>query len=1005
MHINSYLFTTALTITLLFGQVNAISLDQPLDYIAPLTLDNRDLANGGRAFRGGFENGYWQGDLFSYEVAKDGSVTNPPVWSAADQFSLAEANNPNYWTKRKIVFGATAGGRSFKWDNLTQAQQTMLTRPVVQFIRGYRAGESKPLRQRKNLLGAIIHSNPVYVGAPNADIDTSGYKAFVTANAQRTPLVYVGANDGMLHGFNAATGVEEWAYIPSMLMASLPRLADNPYTPTYYVDGGLKVQDVQFSNSRWHTLLAGSLGAGGKGLFAVNITRPNGQRVLWELHGGSDSDMGYIFGAGSIVKLNDNNWYVANGNGFNSGSGNAVLYLIDVETGAISKKIGVGNRAAGLSAPTFIDVDGDNKVDIAYAGDLRGDMWRFDLRNVKKITVDKIYDGNPAQPISTAPDIAKHPLGGYWVLFGTGHSYNGIDNTAAQAIYGIHDNGGAPVRPINLLKRTLSQNINYTSGNVKETVRIFTNARTKISHQQGWQINLPIGEKLLTPLQLRDGRLRATITKVNTDPRLNENWLLEATYDEGGSDPKGFFDLNNNGQINLQDRVLGNKDKDKADLEDIPVAWKRNNGLLSQTTIARIAKDVDALFFNSLPTAEAPPTPPTPPTPPRGCVGNCDGGLEGGHIDVDTDLTLGDKTDVHVHEYDDKTGLTYVDYFNIKQGLDNVDTSESFIILIANADLSPGAEMIVGKDNQGKDISYNVAEYQQKIHQALAKWNGNGDLKDPDSGRSLIHSANSLKKNGGTLRIQFDSRAIAHGGIIPSNTGCIRGNDIYNDRWRNGALTMHLVKRQHFNNASNALAKVKVQKPDDLVKGLYINGKSVNLSNAGGLLANNSGGFLYENTIFWHYEGGACYGEEGYEEDVRNARFRLLLIQNGVDPDIAEKAKISDDCDLGQKNEKDKQKKDKNKKKDKDKKDNNSPVLDRETCEAILEQLENNYFSGGSKGDDGTNGGGDNNGGENPGSDFNSDGDGVNSKVENPIETNNSNLQSGRASWTDMLPN
>jgi Tfp pilus tip-associated adhesin PilY1 len=444
MRVNLHLSSTVLATMLLVGQVNAQSIDQPLDRISPITLTDNDLANGASiALRGAFENVSWQGDLFAYDVTSNGAVTGP-LWSAATKFSEAE-KTANYWQTRKIVFGATSGGQLFIPDNLTGMDQS-----IVNFVRGDRSNETKGMRQRGSLLGAIIRSNPVYVGEPNPK----------TNIASRTPYVYVGANDGMLHGFNAATGSETWAYIPSMLLASLPNLAAKPYTPTYYVDGALNAQDAQFDGN-WHTVLVGGLGAGGKGLFAVNVTKPDDQKVLWELGSDGDTDMGHIFGASSIVKLNDNKWYAANGNGFNSTNGNAVLYLADIKTGAV-KKITTADELAptGLSAPTFVDVDSDGKADLAYAGDLQGDMWRFNLKIVNSITVQKVYDGSADQPISTAPDVAEHSLGGYWVLFGTGRSYVAADiDTKVQAIYGIRDelsNGdNAIVSADDLLERTL----------------------------------------------------------------------------------------------------------------------------------------------------------------------------------------------------------------------------------------------------------------------------------------------------------------------------------------------------------------------------------------------------------------------------------------------------------------------------------------------------------------------------------------------------------------------
>jgi len=164
---------------------------------------------------------------------------------------------------------------------------------ILNFLRGERINEypTGGLRLRFSVLGDIIHSNPEYVAAPEANIVDSSYVSFANANAARAPRVYVGANDGMLHAFDAATGDEVWAYVPSMVVGNMSKLAGRPYAHSYYVDGGITVQDAFFSGA-WHSVLIGSLGGGGKGLFALDVTHPdlsenfntgNNKKVLWEI--------------------------------------------------------------------------------------------------------------------------------------------------------------------------------------------------------------------------------------------------------------------------------------------------------------------------------------------------------------------------------------------------------------------------------------------------------------------------------------------------------------------------------------------------------------------------------------------------------------------------------------------------------------------------------------------------------------------------------------------------
>ncbi|MCH7881595.1 MAG: PQQ-binding-like beta-propeller repeat protein, partial [Proteobacteria bacterium] len=460
---------------------------QPLGYIGPIELSNVNLANGSKAYRGWFENAAWQGDLIEYDVSSTGALTTSidltgpsPVagatttnWSAHVQFATNELT-AGYWNTGRQIFTYTGSSQvAFRWSNLSTSQKQAVDltaynsgatfSSILNFVRGERINEypTGNLRLRFSVLGDIIHSNPEYVGAPEADIVDSSYVSFVNANVNRAPRVYVGANDGMLHAFDALTGDEVWAYIPSMVIGNVSKLAGRSYLHSYFVDGGLTVQDA-FFGSAWHSVLVGSLGGGGKGLFALDVTHPdlssenfsggNDKKVLWELDGVTDNDMGYIFGATTVTQLNDGKWYAINGNGVSSVNGIAVLYLVDIQTGVVTK-ISTGSGAKGkpngLAAPALVDTDNDGMADIAYAGDIDGDMWKFDLTGSSPAAwkvAYKLYNGVGTQPITVAPDVANHPQSGHLVLYGTGRLYTAADiiDTSVQALYGIWDTGSAP---------------------------------------------------------------------------------------------------------------------------------------------------------------------------------------------------------------------------------------------------------------------------------------------------------------------------------------------------------------------------------------------------------------------------------------------------------------------------------------------------------------------------------------------------------------------------------
>ncbi|MCP4768134.1 MAG: PQQ-binding-like beta-propeller repeat protein [Gammaproteobacteria bacterium] len=961
--------------------------NQPLGTIGPVELSNTNIENGAKAYRGWFENGGWQGDLIEYDVSNTGALTTSidlsstspkqggaaTNWSAHVVFAAKVADSATYWdTDRKIITNkdgevTNASGNlgtqvAFRWQKLSDAQKQLVDAPafgtsatssdVVDFLRGERVNEypEGSLRLRFSILGDIVHSNPEYVGAPEGGFPDSSYASFANSNATRAPRVYVGANDGMLHAFNATNGNEVWAYVPSMVIKNLSKLVSRPYTHSYFVDGGITVQDAEFSGS-WHSVLLGSLGAGAKGLFALDVTSPamsseaistgSNKKVLWELDS-SDNDIGYIFDATTLAKLNDGKWYAVFGNGVSSVNGIAKLVLVEMSTGAVTKlstSSGSAGSPNGLSAPALVDLDNDGDADVAYAGDVDGDMWKFDLSGAGPgswSVAYKLYDGSTSQVITMAPDVTNHPRGGSLVLFGTGRLYTAADVTdkSVQALYGIWDKGAASAGT--RLAQLLSADTPYSDGTYSETVRTFTTtAALDWNTHTGWKVDLPAGERLLTPPQIRAGRLKSTIT----DPDGYENWLLEVTFDEGGVADNTIFDLNRSGVLDTADRVDNNGDGDLDDPEDIPMGWKTETGNMSQVTIARLSQGFDTLFLNFL-------NPPTVPEVSETPCNPCD--IAGGHIDVDTDSAendgLANATVGHVHEYDDNHNLTYVDYFDVNQNgggtgeLENFDHAktdnnqtvkgdEKFLVFIANADFSPaGVLTIAGK-------SWNVVDYQIMMHDALFKWDGVNDanLKD-DEGRSLVFTIDQMRAagvaDGNGLSIGFNVDGILRGGIHPTQVRCVSSSSaVTNDRWRNGVLTMHVVKRSHFVKRSDKppMDMVTVQKPDDLPAVMYVDGEPKTLIEdingdgdiktsaddyeaRGGIHVSNNEEFLYEGTIFWHFGDLAeailgerpCYGEtlwslavgielknlteEDYKELLKDASFKNVAeLQDRID--------------------------------------------------------------------------------------------------------------------------
>jgi len=401
-------------------------------------------------FQSTYNPSSWIGDVKAYHVDINSGevITDSYIWSAR---TLLDTKT---WTTRAIATydPGLAQGTPFQWANLTATQKTQLNSDssIVDFLRGDRSLEDQnggDFRNRFGVLGDVVHSSPIF---------EDGY-------------LYVGANDGMMHCLNAATGEEVFAYVPNLIFDDLAWQInlDYPTDHKYYVDLSPVIQPGVDQGGSTMTLLVGGLGKGGTGYYALDVTDPASMttdafvagKVLWEY--GFDDDLGYTYSKPVIVDSNDDDlnsnatgWVVITGNGYNSTHSTAVLFILDPFDGTVIKKIDVGNGSCnGLSTPSAIDADSDGKVDYVYAGDLKGNLWKFDLTSDDKGDWDVAYkDGGtpkplfktPGQPITTQPDVMEHcKKPGYIVVFGTGKYLGASDlsDTTLQSIYGVWDYG------------------------------------------------------------------------------------------------------------------------------------------------------------------------------------------------------------------------------------------------------------------------------------------------------------------------------------------------------------------------------------------------------------------------------------------------------------------------------------------------------------------------------------------------------------------------------------
>ncbi|MHA6908669.1 pilus assembly protein [Ralstonia pseudosolanacearum] len=499
----------------------------------------------------------WWGELTAQSLVVDSttgtvSIASTANWDASctltggacqamGSSATVTATSP---ASRKILTWNGSAGIPFEWSNLSSTQQSSLTSGDttvngnrLAYLRGDRtkeASSSGPYRTRTGVLGDIINSSPTWVGAPSSSYNgpwvdslngsastvepTGSYATFKSTYATRQNVVYVGANDGMVHGFRAGAydssgnfvsntttpndGVETVAYMPGAVLSTIHSttgkvdFSSPSYSHNLYVDATPGTGDLYY-NGAWHTWLVGGLGGGGNAagtiadnttstsgaLYALDITDPTqfsesnaSSLVIGEWSSSNltcvnvancGQYLGNTYGTPVIRRLHNGMWAVLFGNGYNSASGTAGLfvmlvnpssgaktfYYFDTGYGAAKDPTGKSGKN-GIAYVTPADLDGDHITDYVYAGDLFGNVWRFDLTAATasswSVASAPLFSTTAGQPISSKVVVASVPdtAGGnprVVVAFGTGRSLPATLTSAAtyaassQALYGVWD--------------------------------------------------------------------------------------------------------------------------------------------------------------------------------------------------------------------------------------------------------------------------------------------------------------------------------------------------------------------------------------------------------------------------------------------------------------------------------------------------------------------------------------------------------------------------------------
>jgi type IV pilus assembly protein PilY1 len=553
-----------------------------------VALNSQAVAAGAHVYQAKFSSGDWSGQLLDYKLA-NGALVKPAEWDAGQVLNGQLPNERVILTARNETAGATTG-IAFRWPaaatptatELSPQQMVHLNTSAaavvdgrgsdrLDYLRGSALGEGTAAPQfRKrptSKLGDIVNSAPHYVGVPASNYNMDGYASYRSTAAGRTKMIYVGANDGMLHGFDAATGREKLAYVPNAVFPHLSKLTEVNYAHRYFVDGSPRAGDA-FYGGTWKTVLVGSMGVGARGIFALNVTNPTlfteanaAALVNFEFTEKDDADIGHINGPISIVKMNNGKFAALFGNGYNSGgSGESALFVVDISNGNLIQKIKTGAGAAAtpnaLATPLVIDKDGDGAVDVVYAGDLLGNLWKFDLSaaNPNQWKVDyKLFTA--AQPITSAPDAGEHPKGGYLVYVGTGKYLEPSDVGSApgNAMYGIWDQGAANAGPL------LEQNFTDIADIDGKSYRTATARAINWATHKGWFASFPgAAERVVSEPVLRDGRVIFTsiIPSSAVCTPGGTSWLNEVDWLNGGLLSSPPFDTNNDGVVDSADTLV-----------------------------------------------------------------------------------------------------------------------------------------------------------------------------------------------------------------------------------------------------------------------------------------------------------------------------------------------------------------------------------------------------------------------------------------------------------------
>nr|WP_101088896.1 PilC family type IV pilus tip adhesin [Neisseria meningitidis] len=451
----------------------------------------------------------------------------------------------NEWKKVLLPWTVRAFNDDNQFKTINQQLNQQLNQQKIQYSQKYRIRTKEDDNDKPRDLGDIVNSPIVAVGE----------------------YLATSANDGMVHIFKQSGGDErnyslKLSYIPgtmprkdiqsqdSTLAKELRAFAEKGYVGDRYgVDGGFVLRKVE-RNGKDHVFMFGAMGFGGRGAYALDLTKIDSNNLtgvsMFDVPNDKNNnkndnnrvELGYTVGTPQIGKTHDGKYAAFLASGYatktiDDQQNKTALYVYDLESsGTLIKKIDVPGGKGGLSSPTLVDKDLDGIVDIAYAGDRGGNMYRFDLssQSPDQWTVRPIFEGT--KPITSAPAISQLKDKRV-VIFGTGSdlSEDDVDNNDMQSIYGIFDNdtdtGVAKDGQGNgLLEQVLSEE--------NKTLFLTDYKRSDGSGSKGWVVKLKEGQRVTVKPTVVLRTAFVTIRKYNDGGCGAETAILGINTADGG---------------------------------------------------------------------------------------------------------------------------------------------------------------------------------------------------------------------------------------------------------------------------------------------------------------------------------------------------------------------------------------------------------------------------------------------------------------------------------------